>query len=503
MKLVIPLSVRLTLLLMGILALALLTFCQLTYIQAEQRAWQDLDLSLSSRAASVRLGKDLLMKAGQDASIPRLLPGVDTLGRGAISIEVLDSHLQLLATTANQQSSDGSQTQVEHTASSPLPWDIQAIRQLQRQPNKQDVYSTIFYEGQHFRVYTLRNTDFGELHFIQTARTKHDVEQSLAELRLVLWHGSLLVLGLSALGGWLMSWGILVAIRGMTRTARLISAREDLSQRVSYPRLLGSSEFSMLAATLNQMLANLEKAHLRQKRFVADASHELRAPITAIRCNLDLLSRAPDLPPAGMQAALADARDEAERMGRLVNDLLLLAHADSLTPNHSNGYKKSPAQQAIDLDSLLLDIFRQYRPDQRDNVAQSPQRPRLSLQHITPARVCGNADQLKQAIVALVDNALKYTSPEGLVSLSLHTNADYAIVTVSDTGIGISAEDLPHIFERFYRSEQARIRDTRGSGLGLAIVKSILYEHQGSIETESQPGQGSTFRLNIPLQQEE
>ena len=121
------------------------------------------------------------------------------------------------------------------------------------------------------------------------------------------------------------------------------------------------------------------------------------------------------------------------------------------------------------------------------------------LQHITPAKVHGDADQLKQAFVALLDNALKYTPYEGSVSLSLVTNDDYITVKVSDTGIGILPEDLPYIFERFYRADRARSRNHGGSGLGLAIVQSIVQAHQGSIEVESTPGKGSTFTVRLPV----
>ncbi|HTD18564.1 MAG TPA: ATP-binding protein, partial [Ktedonobacteraceae bacterium] len=132
-----------------------------------------------------------------------------------------------------------------------------------------------------------------------------------------------------------------------------------------------------------------------------------------------------------------------------------------------------------------------------DDVRQ--QWPRLLLQHITPANVLGNADQLKQVLVALLDNALKYTPYEGTISLSLTTDERFAIVKVSDTGIGISPDDLPHIFERFYRADRTRSRERGGSGLGLAIVQSIVQEHQGTIEVESTPGRGSTFTLSLPL----
>jgi signal transduction histidine kinase len=120
------------------------------------------------------------------------------------------------------------------------------------------------------------------------------------------------------------------------------------------------------------------------------------------------------------------------------------------------------------------------------------------LQDITPVKVHGNADQLKQVLVALVDNALKYTPYEGSVTLSLTSKENFAVVKVSDTGIGILPDDQPHIYERFYRADRARSRDRGGSGLGLTIAQNIVQELQGSIEVESMPGRGSTFTVKLP-----
>ena len=172
--------------------------------------------------------------------------------------------------------------------------------------------------------------------------------------------------------------------------------------------------------------------------------------------------------------------------------------------SRANGYKKIEDIQPIDLDSLLLAVFRQYQPGRNtanEDVQERERGPRLVLQHITPARVRGNADQLKQVLVALLDNALKYTPYEGTVSLSLTTDDAHAIIKVSDTGIGILPEDVPHIFERFYRADHSRPRDRGGSGLGLAIAQTIVQEHQGTIEVESTPGKGSTFTMRLPIVQ--
>ncbi len=503
----IPLQLRLTLFYTVIIALALWFFGQTVYAQAEQRAYADLNTTLSSRAASVRLGKFL----ASPGTLPTVLPSVDGLGTGGVSIEVLSDKMSLLAATANN-TNDFTNPTVDNLGSSPIPWDSQAARIALQQfdplsNSPHGYYSTVTYQRQHIRVYTLANVDFGSVHIIQTARSEQDIEQSLANLRLLLLQGGTLAIIFALVGGWFLTWGVLFAVRRVTKTARSISTSRNFSQRVPTQTRFGKDELAVLATTFNEMLTNLEELYQHQERFVADASHELRAPITSIRCNLDLLTKAPDLPPAEAQAALQDARAEADRMGRLVNDLLTLTRSDASLASlqHevslTDGYRKIHRHgQIVDLDSLLLEAFRQYHPTKEQNTTESQQNgPRLLLQNITPTQVYGDADQLKQVIVALLDNALKYTPFEGSVSLALSTETDEAMVTVTDTGIGIAPEDIPHIFERFYRADRARSRERGGSGLGLAIVQSIVQQYHGSIEVESTPGKGSTFTVKLPL----
>lgn len=498
----IPLPVRLALFYTLLSGLALLFFGNIVYTQAQQRAYSDLDNALSSRAASVRFGKLLACPTANSNSSPAILPSVDGLGTGGIAIEILDEKLNLLATTTSV-SNDPLQTSIDGLVPSPVPWDAQAAQTLLRQyaaGAPTSMYTTITYQGQRVRVYSIISNPCS-IHIVQTARSEQDIEQSLNDLRSLLIRGGALALAFALVGGWLITWGVLAAVRRITRTAQSIAASRDFSQRVPSKSPAGRDELGTLAATFNEMLANLQESYQRQQRFVADASHELRAPITSIRCNLDLLAQAPDLPPEDVRAALTEARAEANRMGRLVSDLLTLARADAAQQSASQDYKKNGGQvQPVDLDSLLLEVFRQYRRSGESEGDEKLARgPRLTLQHITPAKVYGDADQLKQAFVALLDNALKYTPYEGSISLSLTADDDYATVKVSDTGIGILPEDLPHIFERFYRADRARSRDRGGSGLGLAIVQNIVQDHQGSIGVESTPGKGSTFTVKLPL----
>ena len=502
----VPLQVRLTLFYVVVLGVALWFFGYTVYGQSEQRAYRDLDTLLSTRAQSVQLGKSLGCFNTTNGTFTTL-SSVDALGTGGVAIEVLDEHMHLLVSTSGQPDAFD-QPGVEGLGVSPAPWDEQAARRVLQEhetsPEQPGMsYSMVTYEGQRVRVYSLLNNSCGEsVHIIQTARSEQDIEQSLGELRMVLLRGGALVLGFAVVGGWFMTWGVLTAVRRMTRTAQSISGSHNFRQRVADKGLWRvRDELATLATTFNEMLANLEQVYEQQQRFVADASHELRAPITSIRCNLDLLAKAPDLPAEEAEAALNDARVEADRMGRLVNDLLTLARADAVAQTRSDrdhDYKKLE-KKIVDLDSLLLEVFRQYRPEKINGDDEGRQAgPRLLLQDIMPTQVHGDADQLKQVLVALVDNALKYTPAEGSVWLSLTRDRPWAVVKVSDTGMGIAAEDLPHIFERFYRADRVRSREQGGSGLGLAIVESIVREHGGSVEVESRQGEGSVFRVRLP-----
>lgn len=501
----IPLQLRLTLFYALLLGLALWFFGNAVSTQAQQRAYHDLDTALSSRAASVNLGKSLLVSQSSNDFPLYLNNSINGLGAGDIAIEVFDTNLRLLATTIYSRS-DPTQPSVAGAAISPIPWDAQTARSVEQRYSKDGnvygVYSTVTYEGQSVRVYTTINQQTGDI--IQTAHSEHDIQQSLSNLRLLLWQGGALVLLMALAGGWFITWSVLATVRRMTKTAQRISASQDFGQRVPEKSVPGKNELTRLATTFNGMLAELQEAYQHQQRFVADASHELRAPITSIRCNLDLLAKAPDLAPGEAAAALSDARAEADRMGRLVNDLLTLARTDSIAQapeSEPDGYRKNHmGSRKIDLDSLMLEVYRQYRAlDEHAFDAAKTQGPRIILHDITPAQVYGDADKLKQALVALLQNALKYTPYEGTVTLSLTTHDGNALISVCDTGIGIAPEDLPHIFERFYRADPARSRDRGGSGLGLAIVKSIVEEHGGSIQVESTPGKGSVFKVKLSL----
>ena len=279
--------------------------------------------------------------------------------------------------------------------------------------------------------------------------------------------------------GWLLAGRAMQPVAVLTDTAAAIASSREFSRRV--PGEPGRDELGRLVSTFNDMLSSLEQAHAGQQRFLADASHELRAPLTLIQANLEL-ARRPGIPQGDQATAIGEAYAETGRLGRLVGDLLALARADAGVPIR---------RQPVELDRLLLDVLGEAR-------RLAPSR-RLAVDQLQPSTVSGDADRLRQLMRIILDNALKYTPPEGRIAIGLARDGATAVVSVSDTGVGIPPEHLPHVFERFYRGDPGRARDPGGTGLGLPIARWIVEQHGGSIELASRPGEGTVARVRLPI----
>jgi signal transduction histidine kinase len=334
-------------------------------------------------------------------------------------------------------------------------------------------------DGTRWRVYVLPGPD--PVAFVVALAPLTQTDTAMATLRWLVPALAVasagLVLGASAL----LARRLLRPITSLTDTAAAIARAREFRQRVPVSAGTQSDELGHMALTFNAMLDSLEGAYLAQQRFVADASHELRAPLTIILANLELLERRGDLPGPEREEALHEATRETRRLARLVADLLALARADAGMPAR---------RRPVELDRVLLDAFGQVR-----HLAAGKA---VALDTLEPAIVDGDPDQLKQLLLALIDNAIKYTPPDGRVTLRLRRVAGTAEVSVRDTGIGISPEALPHVFERFYRADPARQRDPGGTGLGLAIARWIVEQHGGTVALASQPGKGTTATVRLP-----
>lgn len=342
-------------------------------------------------------------------------------------------------------------------------------------------FSTAQHNNQSLRVlsepiYVDSEEGLGLVGYLQVARLI-ETQAVLDRLQLILMSAGLAAVILSLILGAVLTHQLLKPLDDITAVALQITRADDLSRRL--PDTGRRDEIGRLTMVLNQTLERLERLFHARQRFLADVSHELRTPLTTIRGNIDLMRRM-----GQADAETIDVvQDELKRMTRLVDDLLLLARADtgSLPIQH----------EVVELDTIFLDIYRQVR--------SLKQRVEVELKEVDQVFVLGDEDRLRQLILNLTDNAIKYTPAGGKVRLSLSKSDGFAKVGVSDTGIGINPDDLPRIFDRFYRVDKARSRNLGGSGLGLSIARWIAQAHGGRIEVESEVNQGSTFTIFIPV----
>lgn len=340
-------------------------------------------------------------------------------------------------------------------------------------------FATVPSPSGRIRVHTmlLGNGDDG---YVQASTSLADLDRSIERFRNLLIVAMVTGVVVVGLGSFATAERALRPVSELTETARAISLSRAFGRRID--RTDARDELGELARTFNEMLASLHSAHEGQRRFLDDAAHELRAPVTSLLGNLELVERARDLPEAERAEIITDVRIEAERLARLVNDLLVLARADA---------GQRPRLVAVELDQLVVTVVRDARTI-ADGVT-------LGVGALEPVVVGGNADRLRQLLLILVENALRYTPPGGRVSVSLGREGSEALLSVRDTGIGIDPDDLPRVFDRFFRADRARARIAGGTGLGLAIAKWIAEAHNGRIEVDSTPGAGSTFRVVLPV----
>jgi signal transduction histidine kinase len=343
------------------------------------------------------------------------------------------------------------------------------------------------------------------------AKSLSDIDDALFLLQALLLLAGVATLAGTLAGSWILATRVLRPLAGMVATALAIAASTargtrfgSLSRRI--PRPAGHDEMGQVVDAFNEMLASLESATQAKRRFVADASHELRAPLTTIQGNLAFLQRhLEELPPEERRSMLADAHGETLRLANLVEELLLLARADASLDRSSANQEgetrvegRTGYQPLVELDHTVLQLVRQLRR----RLVMEGSTLQLEIGHIEPARVRGDEESLRRVALILLDNALKYTPSSseenmGRVTVSVERVNGQAVLRVQDTGIGIDPTDVPHLFERFYRADRARSR--QGTGLGLPIAQTLVEQLGGHITAESTPGRGSTFSVWLPL----
>src|SRR5262245_3903223 len=343
--------------------------------------------------------------------------------------------------------------------------------------------------GESLRVVTLRakDPDGTGTYFIRLGYSLNTFQNANRRTLILLGIAIPLALLLGSYGGLLLANQALRPVDRMTRAAEHIAAG-DLSERVPEPSPM--AELGRPAATFNDMISRLQAAFERQKQFTSDASHELRTPLAVMRGDIEITLRR-ERSAEEYKRALTSNLEEIIRLSRLVEDLLMLARGDT--------GRIELRCEPIDLNDICRRMAEYISPlaDQRDQTLIYEPPPGAEA-----APVVVSADQLriKQLLLNLLDNAIKYTQRRGRVTLGLKAEDKVAVITVADTGRGIPPEDMPHIFERFFRrSAKTADRTAAGFGLGLSIVKWIVDSHGGRIEAKSEVGKGTEFTVRLPL----
>lgn len=354
---------------------------------------------------------------------------------------------------------------------------------LSTQQGLQPGFKTLVTENGRWRIYTQEILPRNDRPpgWLKVARSLQPVDTTLQSLLNQHLLKVPLLLGMVGLGGLFLANRALKPIGQIAQMAEQVRVSGDLTQRIHYQGTT-DDELERLATIFDEMLDSLQATFDHEKRFTADASHELRTPLTALKGRLHVALSQPRTTDM-YEETLKAIEQEVDRLIRLSSDLLLLSRLEQ----HYQDIHLEP----IDLSDLLAAIAEQIQP------LADLQQLQFST-HIAPGlQIQGSPDHLIRLFLNLLDNAVKHTPAQGTVSLTAFVQGHCVQVSVSDTGLGILPEHLPHLFERFYRVEKSRSRAMGGTGLGLAIAQEIIHRHDGAIAVQSQPGYGTTFTVSF------
>jgi heavy metal sensor kinase len=459
------LRVRLTLWYVALLTIILLAFSGYLYVSLSRSLYAEIDRSLALQAQRMnpppeRIGSE---PRGNPSS-PRSGGGFRLLIAGTVVAVYDPSGQELLFGDAWQE----------------LP--VLGEARATAAQGGRDLRTVALDDGAEWRVLTVPLERDGRLLAIaQLGRSEADLHSALDQLLLQMATAIPLTLLLAVAVGLFLAGRALDPIDRITRTADQISA-EDLSRRLDLPA--NDDEVGRLAATFDRMLDRLDQAFQRQRQFTADASHELRTPLAMLRGQLDVaLERR--RPADEYEQVLGSMRDDVHRMDQLLGELLTLARADA--------GELRLTREPLDLGDLVTDVVAAMEPLARGRGID------LRCGEVEPIDIEADQTRLTQLVVNLLDNGMKYTPSGGSVTVSLGRRDGHATLRVADTGVGIAKKHLPHLFDRFYRVDEARSRAEGGAGLGLAISRWIAQIHGGSIGVQSEVGRGTTITVDLPV----
>jgi heavy metal sensor kinase len=322
----------------------------------------------------------------------------------------------------------------------------------------------------------------GTQFLIEVAAPYNQIEAVLNGLLLTFALGLPLIVAVAIGGGYVLMRRALRPVDEIRQKAAQITSR-NLSERL--PVVHTGDELERLATDLNHMIERLEESFQQVNRFSADASHELRTPLTVLQGGLEAIAQKEHNLPAEVRDTIGSALEETQRLAKIVESLLAISRLETGEARVQLG--------RLDFAELVCTTADQMR------LLAEEKHISLSCDGTEPVQVEADPARLKQVVVNLLDNAIKYTPEGGSVIITVNSQNGRAVLEMEDTGLGISASDLPHIFERFYRADKARSRQMGGAGLGLSIVRSICIAHGGQVTVTSTEGSGSRFRIELPL----
>lgn len=452
----------------GLLAGALFLFGAATYLGLERYLQRSLEEALSKQARSI--GETLVISIGQSGEDyvvneinEHYAPEIN--GR-LIRVTRIDGKQIFVSGRPRDGSFDPSLVPV--TAPS-------AGREFSHEVEMPDGHELLLH-GLRFKA------SDGSQFLIEVAAPFNQIEGVLRGLLLTFALGLPLIVAVAIGGGYLLMRRALLPVDEIRQKAEQITSR-SLSERL--PVVHTGDELERLATALNNMIERLEESFHQINRFSADASHELRTPLTILHGELEALARRDRDLPDDIRDTIGSALEETQRLAKIVESLLAISRLDA---------GEARVQHArLDLAELVRATADQMR------LLAEEKRISLNCDGTASVEVEGDPSRLKQVVVNLLDNAIKYTPDSGSVSIHVTAQDGRAVLEITDTGLGISASDLPHIFERFYRADKARSRQMGGAGLGLSIVRSICTAHGGQVTVSSTEGSGSRFRVELPL----
>jgi len=451
----------------GLVIAVLLAFGTYTYKSVQSRLYQEMELTFTHRAHQI--ANNILGKGKSAQEIAEQIRSVYSPEVNNRFIRILrDDHSVLYI---SDDPKDGRFVATDLN----IPAGAIPTRRIQSLPYSISIM-----------IVAVQVESTGERFIIEMGAPTDELETVLRGLRITLIYSLPVVLLIVSAGGYMLVRRSLKPVENIRATAEQITFG-NLSNRL--PVAATGDALEHLSVTLNQMLERLDNAYQQVSRFSADASHELRTPLTIMRGELESIIQRESGLPETLRERIGSVLEETERLSHITESLFAISRLDA-----GEGKAKPVTVYLVDLVKMTTDQMLLMAEEKSIEI---------SVENLRPVKVSGDAARLKQVVVNLLDNAIKYTPKGGRIRISITEAHHKAVLSIVDTGIGIPADALPHVFERFYRADKARSREQGGAGLGLSIVRSICQAHGGTVEIESVENKGTTCRVILPLAEAE